>query len=164
MTTTLLIPPSKILRQVLIDMGLVVYPGGTSQSIPYVQQPGDGSTVCFISSMPNEPDQAVCIYDTIGPDFGRRMDDGTYMMHRGVQLRIRSLTEDDGYNLAALLTYQGLDTIRFRKATIDGVDHFVDNVYRNTSIISLGEEVGKRRQLFTVNARIVFPTTEPNQG
>lgn len=155
--------PAEILRIALVDLGLVTLPGVEGQTLPYQQLPGDGTTLCFVSAMPNEPDQVVALYDMHGLIFGREMKEGKYQQHNGVLVKIRSLDYGLGYALANNIAL-ALGTLHAKAITVDEEDVVIDNVYKTTTVVPLGEEVGTRRQLWTINARISFSDAEPSLG
>lgn len=160
----MLASPSKIVRAVLVSKGLVTEPAQENQ-IPIEQLPGDGSTLCYVSSLPDEIDQAVLIKGTAGLLFARGMRAGDYFQHPGIKILVRALDHDTGYDLISRLCTQGIDTVnRNTVITLDGTTHYVQSIYRTSTIIELGEEQDKKRQLFTINARVAFQAQEPSLG
>lgn len=154
--------PAEVVRQYLINSGLVILPVVTGEVIPAQQLPGDGSTVCFTRSMPDDYDQAVCIFNTTGPIFGRRQRDGKQLMHPGVNVFVRTL-DDTGYDLAVTLA-NALDASTRSTIMIDEMEYLVQSIYRTSPVISLGEEVGKQRQRWSINARVAFQDQQPIMG
>ena len=127
-----------------------------------LQEPGDGSTVCLVDGMADEFDQAVFIQDQVGLDFGRRQR-GKTERHPGIKIIIRALDHQTGFSLANAVA-NALDSSTMMTVSVNGVSHYVQSIYKTSTIIRLGEEVGKRRQLWSINARIVFQDREPALG
>ena len=131
---------------------------------PYweLQQPADGSTICFVDMIPDEVDQLVTVRDVPGMQFGRRLRSGKTDSHQGIQIFIRALDFPTGYpimnSVCNALDASGLGTIK----TPDGVIHYIQSLYRVGCPIRNGEEVGKRRLSWIVRARISFQDREPN--
>jgi hypothetical protein len=170
--------PAEILRSCLLDAAapLVLLPEDHLGQTPggellVVQQPQSISdlvtqqpvTPCYVSSVSDDIDQVVALYDVPGRIFGRSMTDGQYWFHLGIKAIIRHLDYSAGWDLSQQLA-AGFDAIQNHITTLNGVQHRVNNVYRLGTIHALGEEVGKRRQLFSIDARIVLASTEPPLG
>jgi hypothetical protein len=154
--------PAEVVRACLIAQGLVILPEEEGSLVPYEQTPGDDSTLCFVPTMPDEIDQAVCISNNTSLNFGRSQRDGRQWMHYGVKLIIRTL-DNKGHDLAVALA-TGLDQVARGSVTIGEETHLVHTINRIGSIIDLGEERGKKRQLWSINARVVMQDTEPAMG
>lgn len=157
------VTPSQIVRAILLNANVVIMPGIPFVTIPYIQTPGDGSTVCYTSTMPDDDDQICYITNPMGRYFGREMR-GRSVVHPGIKLTIRSLFEQEGYCAAnaiaiALDTFSGSVTI-----VIEGVSHYVQSVYRTGPITFLGEQVGKKRLLWVINACLAMQAKEPSLG
>jgi hypothetical protein len=158
----MIVSPAYILRQILVDAQIVIMPAVLGQTIPFVQTPQDGSTVCYVSSMPDDVDQVVCLYNTMGRLFGR-LQEGKTKVHPGIKVEVRALDPGTGYDLISCIS-NALDKIQTQTVTVDEIDHYIQSVYRTSPIVELGEEVGKKRQLFTLNARMAFQALEPSLG
>ena len=107
----------------------------------------------YTSYMPDGDDvESNCgaLYNTTGILDGRLMA-GEVIKHQGLQLRIRSLTEDEGYDKAEEVGL-GLDEVQNDTIVIDSNSYEIQNVRKTTPIIPLGLEKGtNRRYLFTIN-------------
>jgi len=139
--------PAELLRSMLIAGGLVQYPAGQEQDL---HAP---ITYCFANVMPNDPPQALCIADTAGIQFGRVMA-GQTLQHHGLKLNMRHEDERKGYDpLKAIFDFIDAfppnQTVRSR-----GVAYHVVSVYNVSSILSLGEEPGTKRYLWSLNVRM----------
>jgi len=155
--------PAQIVRQYLIDKGIVIDPEEPGELYTYNAIPGDGVTPCYVSSLPDDIDQAIVIKDQAGVYFGRRMPDGKSMLHPGIQFVIRSLDYQTGYDLANSIVL-AFEAVNNTNTTVNTVVYSVKSVYRTSTIIALGEEVGKKRQLFSINARVAFNDSVPSIG
>jgi hypothetical protein len=147
--------PAEIVRQILINDGLVELPPVPGQLLPQQQMPNDGTTACYVSSMPDTIDQAVMIKDIAGKYSGRLMR-GRSTVHFGLLIKIRALDES-GYTTIAAPIYLALD--EFMPSIVmmpDGTEYPVQSVYPTSDIINIGEQVGKRREQWTINARLAF--------
>ena len=147
--------PSDIVRSVLIDHDLVYLPN-TVQT-----EPLDGKLVCYTESLPDEQDEALLIHDVAGMMFGK-LQRGRSAVHPGIKILMRSL---DPSGLDVLANILGvLDPLNDFSTVWLGTTHYIQSIYRQGSIVSLGEEIGKKRLLYTVNARVAFQWREPFLG
>ncbi len=159
--------PAEIVRAALVAQNLVLMPGDTvNQLIPFQQIPFDGSMPCYVSSMPDEIDQGLLLRDVAGHLFARRMEDGKYLVHCGLKLLMRTIEYDyDSVNaLFNAITAISKVSIPITDPAGNIVQHFVQTIYRTSTIIPLGEEVGKRRQLWSLNVRVAMQDQEPQTG
>lgn len=144
--------PAELIREYLVSQGLVQYPGD-------IQTPGDGTTQCYVSSMPDDPDQILSVYDIAGLKWCRTQR-GKNIIDPGVKLIVRAL-DYRGYTNVVLPITTILGAVNENTVSLNGVDHFLHSVYRTSSIVSIGEETGKRRQLWYINARVSMQDIEP---
>jgi hypothetical protein len=142
MSGTLNHSPADVLKHLLIQLGLGVL-HSTSPT---------GSWPIFDSSEPSLPDQVVTIYDTAGRYDGRSMRDGEKAEFHGVQVRIRGVNQPDALIKANDIAVSLDQSINRSKVTIDGDKYMVYAVSRTSGPVSLGNEVGTNRFLFTINA------------
>lgn len=127
------------------------------------QEPGDGTTCAFVSKLPDDYDQCIALYDTAGLNWGRAQS-GKRWLSPGLKVLVRALTYGVGYALAQSIA-DGLDLIVNQTVIAsDMTTHYVKTVTRTGTIISLGEEIFKQRQLFSINARVAYQDQEPVQG
>lgn len=116
--------------------------------------PGAGDWPLYISHLPdgiNIADNAGVVYNTTPVKDGRSMTDGSRMQHYGIQITIRSLTEEEGWDKCNVLAGQ-MDVIYNAETIFGGTTYRVHNVTNMGGINSLGEEEGtKRRKMFTMN-------------
>ena len=138
--------PAEILRQAIIDGGVGSSPSKTC---------GNPWPV-YVGHLPDEPDNAVCIFDTVGISDGRLMGTGEYIDHPGYQIRVRGSDYQTGYARIKEIK-QFLSSLKRTETTISDVTYRIDCATRQGTILSLGQEVGpKRRSEFTTNGTITF--------
>lgn len=110
----------------------------------------------FVGFLPNDPDNAICIYDTAGRLDGRIMRSGEQIVHPGIQVRVRASNYLDAQGkvttIARVLDAQYQVTI-----TLGTESYLVQNISRSSDIFSLGvEDSDRRRHSFTVNATVTI--------
>lgn len=155
--------PAQIVQAYLVTQGVVQMPAVPNQTELYSQLPGDGTTLCYVSSMPDDPDQVVALYDTAGIFWGKNQRKQS-RVHPGIKILARSLDYASGYALVNLIATTLDSFTTGNVVTSDQVSHAVQSIFRVSPIIALGEEVGKKRQLWSLNARVAFQDSEPNLG
>jgi len=106
----------------------------------------------FMGFLPDEPDTAVCVYDTAGMLDGRMMRTGEKIEHPGIQIRVRGPVYKDAWTKANLIAL-ALDTVQKNVVTTEEESYIVHNVSRTGAIIPVGvEDAGRvRRHHFTMN-------------
>jgi hypothetical protein len=98
----------------------------------------------------------------VGMKFGRNQRTGKTWLHAGVKILVRALDHHTGYNLANSICV-AIDDFTRGVVVIDDVEHYVQSLYREP-LIELGEETLKKRQLFSINARVAMQDVEPSLG
>jgi len=150
--------PAEIVRACFVQLGLVIMPVSNEQ-LPVAQLPEDGTTQCYVGNQPDDVDQMVCVYGPAGRVFGREMRGGKTLLHSGIKVIVRALDYPTGWALANLIATTGMDSFPGNSTvtvTDDPTVYNVQSIYRTSDVIELGEEVGKKRQLFSINARIAL--------
>ncbi len=151
MTGSLSHSQADIIAQLLIDLAF-----GTDPTI-------DGTWPIYVTEEPDNPDNVITVYDTVGTSDGRTQFDGEQQIHHGVQVRVRSTTHHPGYDKANDIAV-GLDETILRDtvgvASVFGTgtaQYFVDSVSRKGDVISLGRESpNSKRTIFTINATVAL--------
>ena len=156
-------PTADIVRQYLVNTGLVTNSMEYNQQVPFTQQPNDGTTVAYVSRLPDDPDQVVAVYDVAGLVFGRLQNTGEIMEHLAFKIIARSLWYAPGNQLIIAIA-NALDTFPARSSitlTNEGGStiYKIQSIYRTTTISAIGEETGRRRSLFTVSGRMAMQAT-----
>ena len=100
-------------------------------------------TDLFISEMPTEPDNCVCVYDYPGEAQGLFGHE-----HPSVQIKVRNRDYQTGYNLCRDLKY-GLHD-EYNNTTINSTRYI--RIHCITDIFPLGRDE-KNRYLFSINFR-----------
>lgn len=136
---------AEIVHQFLNDAGIIDLSG---------DWPG------YISFMPANPDQAVCIYDMTGSTDGRLMD-GTQIHHPGVQIQIRSTTYAIGWAKAAEITNALDGQIKTLVPVESDAVYILHNASRRGAIHAIGidKEDRNRRHNFSVHVMLTFSAT-----
>lgn len=124
--TTITHPPSQIIRQLLIDLGVAANGGATWPA--------------FYGREPASPDDCITIYVTQGTVQGRVMIDGRIVEKRGLQVRVRAGLEKDGWartDLVRTTLAQGL----YRKVVhVADARYLVHSADKIGDIMYLGSE------------------------
>ncbi len=142
-TDVLLVTPAEVMAAYIIDgLGSMARPSE------------GGSWPLYISHMPdgdNVASDAGSIYNTPGVKDGRRME-GPISQHYGIQLRIRSLEQSDGWAKAEDIA-SNLDAVHNVTVTNGAEEYQLRNISRQGPVVPLGieQESTRRRFLFTVN-------------
>lgn len=149
--------PANTLRKFLVERGKITSPGVR-------ERPGDNLPQGFYDSMPDEVDHLMAFYDVSGRMFGKIQVDGQEVRHPGIRVVFRHTDPAAGYD-----EFDGvcrfLDALRDPagfSATFDDRVSYFTSVYRASDLISLGEENGTRRRLWSITYNMVpgkAPTT-----
>ena len=135
--------PAEMIREYLINEGIVTEPSDGLAWPGYVSSMPDGGTV---------KDDAICIYDTTGIIQNRAMGSGEYSERFGVQVRIRSKEHTEGYTKARAVAY-ALDVLLRAAVTVVGGQAYEIHAVSRGVVLVLGPgQDDKRRRLFTINA------------
>lgn len=137
MATTLLNTPAQIIRQLLVDME-VATDGGVWPAYHGVEAAS--------------PDNAITVYSTQGQPQSRRMIDGKIVEKRGLQIRVRSVTETVGWVRADLIRATLSEDVYRRTVHIGSNSYLVHACDRFGEILYLGlESPTSVRALHTMN-------------
>lgn len=114
-----------------------------------------GAWPIHTGGMPNDPDAAICIYDTAGQNDGRLMT-GETITHPGIQVRVRAADYPTGFaKIKALRNY--LDALHNESILLATVTYTVAAYKHRGSIISLGQEPDNKRRIgFTTNGQLTI--------
>jgi hypothetical protein len=128
MSTSIANPPSVDIKDAIVSDTALVF-----------------GTDIFVSTMPSEPDNCVCLYDTGGfPQERYDYEKPT------IQIRIRNNSYVNGYNQARDLKYL-IGTGDYNNSTINGIKYVL--IRPSSDILYLGKDEHNRFQ-FTVNFQI----------
>jgi len=123
-------------------------------SLSLMSDPSDGDDwPLYIASLPDGPQiETDCgaVYDSGGVTDGKYMSGGI-MQHQGVQVRIRSQSQETAYEKIEEIAI-ALDESKFASIEIGDLEFLIQNISRTTSIAFMGVDQGtKRRSNFSVN-------------
>lgn len=144
MSGTLHHSPAEIIRQLLIDAGVVEdLASGTADNSDWT---------CFVNSHPELPDNSVCIYNTTAVGHGREQINGETQKHYGIQVRVRGEVVDSTYVKARDILDQFESVLR-AAVTIGASSYLVQAVHIAGDILDIGYDGASGRRLFTLNAK-----------
>ena len=129
---------SRIIQQLIIDLGHGFAPGG--QTFPV-----------YYSNLPDQPPDAMCVVESEPRVNGRDMVVGNSVMQYGFQLQIRSnghTTGDDKRRDIVVAFDQDVDN----KTVTLGANSYTVHAVNRVTDIDLGKEDGTKRYFFTINA------------
>jgi hypothetical protein len=109
----------------------------------------------WLGQMPTEPDNTLTVYDTMGVKDGRLMPTGTTLIHPGIQVRCRNSDYNLGWNKLEEIRV-AFDNVKGDTVTLRSRTYKLQNISMPTGVIPLGQELGKVRQLFTLNALVTI--------
>lgn len=141
-----------VVRQVLVDKGLVIHPG--TREIPH-----ELTLQCYVNEVHDEIDEMVLVKDVTSSMFGHDQRTGDPFEHQGVLINLRHTDP----LLAARFAKSISKNIKAQNVTaiVGELVYTVQTVYRSSSLISLGEEVGKRRFRWAFDAKIAMGPADP---
>lgn len=132
---------AEVVAQLLIDMEL-----GTD---PLQQQPWPVQA----TGEPDSPDDCITVYDQDGTSDGRTMVDGEALLHRGLQIRVRSSEHPEGWQKANDIRERLAAEVNMAAVRIGTAAYTVACVARIGPVRPLGKETpSTKRSLFTLNA------------
>jgi hypothetical protein len=142
MTTLINNSSAELIRWSIVDGGL-----GTN--------PSSGSAwPVFVGHMPDEPDNAICVYDTTGTIDGRVQSNGETIEHPGWQVRVRATDHPTGYPKIANIRNH-LDAVLRQGVVINTFSYTIQAITLTGGVQSLGQEPdGTRRNNYTINGII----------
>lgn len=136
--------PAAILQDFLILNNVFGDPAGS----------GPPAWPIYVNNLPDRagvPDNVVGIFDTEGVKDGRIMRTGEIIKHYGVQIRVRSIKNTDGWTKVEAAGAI-LSTLMQQLASCNGNTYLIWNISQTSPNLYLGLEEGtKRRSLFSIN-------------
>ena len=102
--------PAAILRAYLISESLVTLPSSSSD------------WPCYRGGLTDEPDNCISIQDAPGSNDGRYMTDGSYSIHPGFALLVRSNSYSDAYSKIEAI-YDALSALSGESVSIGDNDY-----------------------------------------
>jgi hypothetical protein len=125
--------------------------------------PENPDFVGYVTSLPDEPDNAICVQDTVGRLDGRIHKTGETIVHPGIQVRVRSESFVLGWAKANEIK-TALEQIKNDSVSvvdpISGTTHTytIHSATLTSPILPIGEGKEGRRENFTIN--VVLTITE----
>lgn len=150
--------PAEMMQVLLVDEGFASLPIDTTLL------PGDGKWLCFVDSMPNEPEECIACFGGAGLIFGRLHKTGVKPEHQGVKLLLRSPSPETGWDKAnAIAKFFDTGTLSPRVLRVRDSACYLHTVHRTSNVLSLGEQKETRLWMWSLNARLVMqePETSP---
>ena len=130
--------PAKVIRQLLIDLGLA--------------SDGGPSWPAYSPNVPDLPNVMIAVTDTAGRDGGREMATGERAEHDGIQILLRDVDEDSGF-LKAKQVAIALDAVSYENVSVGGHTYTVATIVRTGPVLPLGKAVpSSKRWMFSINA------------
>ncbi len=113
--------------------------------------PPDQTWPIFNDGHAAEPEELICVYDTVGIIQGQSHIGGQVTEHYGIQIKVRAKTNLDSFKKAKDIALY-CDALTRRSVTIDSTSYTIHAMARKGSIISIGPEAGDLYlHLHTVN-------------
>jgi len=138
-TAVLTDTPASVIANYVTGLALMTVPSAS------------GDWPLYISNLPDRPDSAGVVFNTTPVKDGRAMQGGGIVQHYGVQITIRSLDEEIGWDKCNILAGQ-LAAVHNAETILNGDTYIIHNVTIVGGVNSLGIEPGtKRRRVFTMN-------------
>lgn len=110
----------------------------------------------FTGYSPPEGNQNIVIYNTTPTSNGRLMTNGMPIQHPGIQILTRHEFDRDSFAKANDL-YQALAALRNVSVTVESNSYVISNAAEIRPPIYVGEEIGKNRIIYSVNAVLTIP-------
>ncbi len=136
--------PAKIIRQLLVDVGIFEeVPTGTADNPDWT---------AYVNGHPDSPDNSACLYNTTAITHGREHVNGETQKHYGLQIRVRGTDADAGYTKAREVV-ELFDSVLRQSVTIDGSTYLVQAIHTLGDVLDIGYDGVSKRRLFTINAK-----------
>ncbi len=120
-------PPARVLQAILVDSGIIT-------------NPPDNIWPAYVGFEPDLPDNCVTLFGTDGVDGGRENSGGERQEHHGIQIRIRSSTEEVGFVKARILAVYLDEEILRKNITVDSSNYLVHSIKRTTDVTLIGRD------------------------
>lgn len=140
--------PARIIRQLLVDLGL-----GSLPATGGIQ----AQWSIFVDNEPASPNEVITVTDTTGITF-RKDAYGNRNEHHGFQVKVRGGTHEIAWEKANAIA-NALDQVTDNElVTISAVEYCVASIKRPSPVIRMGPEPGSTRRLFSINALAYIKT------
>ncbi len=146
MANNLLDPPDKIIRRLMVDLGVATMPAATPGAWP-----------AYFGKEPPTPDDCITVRVTDAPGSARAMPTGEMLGPYGFQVRVRSSDGAEGWVKADSIQAAFQDVLRRVVYIGSGAsrrDYFIQAIVQVGNVIPLGTEPTSQRSLHTFNATV----------
>lgn len=103
----------------------------------------------YITTLPDDPDLAACVYDTEGVMIARLLASGNELQKFGIQLRMRKRDYQSGFQTMQLAANQ-ISTVKNQDVVLNSHTYRVQSIMQTSPVLSIGQDQ-KRRDEFTLN-------------
>lgn len=138
--------PAQVLRQLLVDLGY-----GSDPPLSGIAP----SWAIYATNEPPDPDETICIVDTIGLNGGRLANGEIAAPRPGVQVRVRSREHIAGWQRAYAIQ-QALALEIYQKVVHLGTANYLVWAIVNIGNILPSREPDSNRRIFTINPLMVL--------
>lgn len=137
-------PPTMIIRQLLIDQ--------VAASLPSMNLPWP----CYVSLLPEDPPEAIALYDMIGGLERKSLVDGEHPEHFGVQVQTRAMQYLDCWRKDRRIAFLFDEYVKMTPVVVQGTTYVLQNVQRITNSVASYEVKERRAAIFAFNCRITL--------
>lgn len=138
--------PSKIVQQLLVDLGLGTLPSA------------DGDWPVHVEDEPDEPDDCVTVRTTAGVSGPPLMPTGELSGSFGFQVTVRAAARPAGWLKADAIQTGLAESVRLTAVTLSGAGYRVWQVTPG-DVLPVGTDEGGRRHVFTINCTATINMT-----
>ena len=146
--------PAQIIRKLLLDTVLA----GEFSAEEFSSDDFNTAWPCYVGSMPDNPNECICVIDTGSLKDGRLLRTGEVIEHPACQIQIRARKFSTGWGKGKLIQDK-VDSVVKATVVMDAdTTETIHAISRAQSLLYIGTETSttKRRQLFTLNITITL--------
>lgn len=137
--------PADVIEQLLIDLSL-----GTDPGPPLV-----GDWPVYADVEPNNPDNCITCFDTVGVSHGRTMFDGRMQGMYGIQIRVRAKSKPVGWLKANAIAIAMSESVYQKIVHVSSNSYLIHSVTQVNFLESKGKDVpNTKRDLFFINCLV----------
>jgi len=115
----------------------------------------DGLWPATVDFLPDDPDNALSLYNTSGNLDGRIQSSGEVIQHPGIQIRVRALDSAEGYLKIKELAL-AMNAVKRALVAFDDEFYTIHAIKQTSDIFSIGKEPDGNRFWFSVNGTITI--------
>lgn len=149
--------PARVLRKYLISTGVV------ADKPPNTTVPNLPRWVAYAHKLQAEGTyaDAVAVINTTAVKDGRWMRGGDVQYHHGIQIMVRSLSQEDGYLKCHMIAKWLSEHLRNTDVNMDVAAYRLHNFTVVTPVTYVGEEEKSLRHFHTLNGILTMSETTP---